>query len=49
MNDLTPIEMHEFKLLEDAENPRPRRRLGRAGWIVLVAAAGAGSRRPGAA
>jgi RND family efflux transporter MFP subunit len=39
MNDLTPIEMDEFKLLQDAENPRPRRRFGRTGWILLAAAA----------
>jgi len=39
MNDLTPIEMDEFKLIQDAENQGPRRRLGRTGWIVLVVAA----------
>lgn len=37
MNDLTPIEMDEFKQLQDADNPpRGGVRLGRAGWIVLV-------------
>ena len=39
MNDLTPIEMDEFQLLQDAENPQPRRRIGRTGWIVLIVAA----------
>ena len=39
MNDLTPIEMDELRRLDEREDPRPRRRIGRLGWIVLVAAA----------
>jgi multidrug efflux system membrane fusion protein len=38
MNDLTPIEMDELRRLDEIENP-PRRRLGRVGWIVLIAVA----------
>jgi multidrug efflux system membrane fusion protein len=39
MNDLTPIEMDELARLEEAENPLVRsRRLGRAGWLLLLAA-----------
>jgi RND family efflux transporter MFP subunit len=38
MNDLTPIEMDELRQLEEAERP-PRRRLGRTGWIVVLAVA----------
>jgi multidrug efflux system membrane fusion protein len=38
MTDMTPIEMDQLKRLEHAESPRPRRRFGRAGWIVVVAA-----------
>jgi multidrug efflux system membrane fusion protein len=40
MNDLTPIEMDEFQLLHDAENPRSRR-LARTGLILLVIAGAA--------
>ncbi|HEY6816783.1 MAG TPA: efflux RND transporter periplasmic adaptor subunit [Croceibacterium sp.] len=39
MNDLTPIEMDELTRLEDLERPRPLRRVGRTGWIVLLVAA----------
>jgi RND family efflux transporter MFP subunit len=38
MNELTPIEMHELEALDERE-VRPRRRLGRTGWIVLIVAA----------
>lgn len=37
MNDLSPIEMDELRRIED-EEARPRRRLGRIGWIILLAA-----------
>lgn len=36
MNDLTPIEMHELERLDESDAPS-RRRLGRIGWIVLLA------------
>lgn len=56
MNDLTPIEpieMDELRRLQDIENPRPpRRRIGRAGWaVLLLVAIGAAwyLLRPGAA
>lgn len=35
MNDLTPIEIDELTRLEETETD-PRRRIGRAGWIVLL-------------
>ncbi|MBT2134706.1 efflux RND transporter periplasmic adaptor subunit [Croceibacterium sp. LX-88] len=38
MNDLTPIEMDELRELQEAEAPKRRGRLGRTGWIVLIAA-----------
>jgi multidrug efflux system membrane fusion protein len=40
MNDLTPIEMDELQRLDDLDPSQSRRRgIGRAGWIVLIAAA----------
>jgi multidrug efflux system membrane fusion protein len=37
MNDLTPIEMDELTRLEESESEgKPRRSLGRIGWIVLL-------------
>lgn len=36
MNDLTPIEMHELERFDESDAPS-RRRLGRIGWIVLLA------------
>jgi len=37
MNDLTPIEIDELRLLDESESPRPlRRRIGRTGWFLLL-------------
>lgn len=40
MNDLTPIEIDELTRLEESENEsKPRRRIGRTGWIIMLVVA----------